>query len=84
MVHVAGKAQPAAEHDAVAAILASNPFTRGFEQILYFHCTPRIRWLALNASRVAAGDWRIFDGINGIRQEEHEGREGELFLTGLT
>ena len=43
MVHVAGKAQPAAEHDAVAAILASNPFARGFEQILYFHSTIRIR-----------------------------------------
>ena len=31
MVDVAGKAQPAAEHDAVASVLASNPFTRGFE-----------------------------------------------------
>ena len=42
-VHVAGQAEPAAEHDAVAAVLASDPFARGFKQILYFHCTSRIR-----------------------------------------
>jgi hypothetical protein len=31
MVDVAGKAQAAAEHDAVAAVLTPNPFTRGLE-----------------------------------------------------
>jgi hypothetical protein len=38
MIHVTGKTQAAAEHDTVPAIFASNPFARGLEQIVYFHC----------------------------------------------
>ena len=61
MIEVAGEAQAAAEHDAVAAVLASNPFARGLEQILNFHCPTRIRFVAANASGVPK-EGRNFDG----------------------